>query len=125
MKITCGTDIIEIERIKGSIESMQDVFLTKIFTDNEINYCESKKNMKYQHYAVRFAAKEAIFKAISSRLKDKFEMSWKDVEILNNEMGRPKVFFINKTLESLTNIDISLSHCKEYAVANVVASWEE
>lgn len=125
MKITCGTDIIEIERIKESIESMQDAFLNKIFTSNEINYCESRRNMKYQHYAARFAAKEAIFKAISSELQDKFEISWKDVEVLNDEMGRPKIYFIDKLMEKLTNIDISLSHCKEYAVANVVASWEE
>lgn len=125
MKITCGTDIIEIGRIKESIESMQNVFLNKIFTNNEINYCESKKNMKYQHYAVRFAAKEAIFKAISDQLQDKFEINWKDVEVLNDEMGKPRVYFIGKTLKNLMNIDISLSHCKEYAVANVVASWEE
>jgi len=125
MRILCGTDIIEVRRIKESIERSGDKFINILFTPAEIEYCESKRNAKYYHYAGRFAAKEAIFKAISSRLKDKFEMSWKDVEILNNEMGRPKVFFINKTLESLTNIDISLSHCKEYAVANVVASWEE
>ena len=125
MKITCGTDIIEIERIKESIESMQDIFLNKIFTDNEINYCESKKNMKYQHYAVRFAAKEAIFKALSCRMKNKFEISFKDAEILNDENGRPKVYFTNRKIDNLSSIDISLSHCKEYAVANVVASWEE
>ena len=75
MKITCGTDIIEIERIKESIESLQDKFLQEIFTKQEIDYCESKKNMRYQHYAVRFAAKEAVFKAISCALEDKFEIS--------------------------------------------------
>ena len=59
MKISCGTDIIEIERIKESIENLGENFLKKIYTENEIKYCESKKNMKYQHYAARFAAKEA------------------------------------------------------------------
>ena len=62
MNITCGTDIIEIERIKESIENIGEKFLKRVFTDKEIEYCESKKVQKYQHYAARFAAKEATFK---------------------------------------------------------------
>ena len=58
MKISCGTDIIEIDRIKSSIENIGDKFLTTIYTENEIEYCESRKSQKYQHYAARFAAKE-------------------------------------------------------------------
>ena len=65
MEITCGTDIIEISRIKESIETQKEKFLNKIYTEKEIEYCESKKNQKYQHYAARFSAKEALFKAIS------------------------------------------------------------
>ena len=65
MKVSCGIDIIEINRIKESIEKLGDSFLNRIFTENEIRYCESKKNQKYQHYAARFAAKEAAFKALS------------------------------------------------------------
>lgn len=125
MKITCGIDIIEIDRIKESIESLKDTFLNRVFTNNEIKYCESKKSMRYQHYAARFAAKEAVFKAISNVLENKFSISWQDIEILNDEMGRPKVYFTNKKMENLNCIDISLSHCKKYAVANVVALWEE
>ena len=58
MKICCGTDIIEIERIKQSIEDkkMGETFKNRIYTQNEIDYCESKKGQKYQHYAARFAA---------------------------------------------------------------------
>ena len=56
MKITCGIDIIEIDRIKESIESLKDTFLNRVFTNNEIEYCESKKSMRYQHYEARFAA---------------------------------------------------------------------
>ena len=63
MKITCGTDIIEIKRIRESIETIGEKFLQRVFTENEINYCESKGQQKYQHYAARFAAKEAAFKA--------------------------------------------------------------
>lgn len=129
--IYCGTDIIEIERIKKAIEEneienkkeFKNLFLDKIYTLNEINYCESKGKMKYQHYAARFAAKEAIFKAISNLLKDKYEISWKNAEIINDDMGRPQVKFINisKELEEkIVNIDISLSHSKEYAIAMVV-----
>ena len=65
MKILTGTDIIEINRVKDIIESLGDSFKNKIYTEKEIEYCESKKNVKFQHYAGRFAAKEAIFKAVS------------------------------------------------------------
>ena len=61
MKILCGTDIIEISRIKESIERSGSTFLNLVFTPNEIKYCESRRNAKYNHYAGRFAAKEAIF----------------------------------------------------------------
>lgn len=123
MKITCGTDIIEIERVKKIIEEEKDAFLNKIYSKKEIEYCESKHAVKYQHYAARFAAKEAIFKAISNKLKDKFEITWTDVEILNDKNGRPEVKFIEKEIKNLESIEISISHCKLYAVANVVAVW--
>ena len=120
MKVLTGTDIIEINRIKESIESLGETFKNKIYTEKEIEYCESKKNAKYQHYAARFAAKEAIFKAVSELLNDKFEISWKDAEILNDINGKPKIEFTSKELEDkIESIDISISHCREYAVANV------
>lgn len=120
MQITCGTDIIEIERIKESIESLGDKFLNRVFTQNEIAYCESKKNVKYQHYAARFAAKEAVFKAISSLLNNKYEINWQNIEIVNEKSGRPKVNFIGIEIEELEGCDISISHCKQYATANAV-----
>lgn len=125
MNITCGTDIIEIDRIKNLIDDAGDKALNKIYTIAEQNYCESKGNVKYQHYAARFAAKEAIFKAISNRLEGKFDISWTDVEILNDKNGRPEINFINKKISEIQNIEISLSHCKLYAVATVVAVWFE
>lgn len=125
MNISCGTDIIEIERIKKLVDDSNKEALDKIYTRAEMDYCESKHNVKYQHYAVRFAAKEAIFKAISDRLDNKFDISWNDVEILNDSNGRPKVNFIANKVKGIKNIEISLSHCKEYAVANVVALWED
>lgn len=120
MKIKCGTDIIEINRIKDSIGKFGESFLNKVFTKNEIQYCESKKVQKYQSYAARFAAKEAVFKAISSLLDDKFSICWKDIEVQNDSQGRPYVNLYGENLKNIEQIDISVSHCNLYAVASVV-----
>lgn len=125
MKITCGTDIIEIERIRDSIEDIGEKFLKRVFTDKEIEYCESKKGQKYQHYAGRFAAKEAIFKAISAELDDKYSVCWKDFEIINDKQGRPQINITNINNEKIESIDISISHCKLYAIANVVVLYKD
>lgn len=119
MRVKCGTDIIEIDRIKESIEKLGNHFLERVFTKKEIDYCESKKKQKYQHYAARFAAKEAVFKALSENIQDKFSVSWKDFEVENDKQGKPKLNVNNVNLENVENIDISISHCKNYAVANV------
>ena len=130
--ICCGTDIIEIDRVRKAIEANEkdenNIFLEKIYTKKEIEYCEGKGKMKYQHYAARFAAKEAIFKAISGVLKDKYELSWKNAEVLNDNNGRPKVIFnnISKELqEKINEVDISLSHSKENAIAIVVIQFDK
>ena len=122
MKIRTGVDIIEIERVKQSIEGTDGKFCERVFTEKEIEYCENRKAQKYQHYAARFAAKEAVFKAISQLLENKFDIEWKDVEILNDENGRPYVNILKKDI-NFQDIDISISHCKTYAVANVVIFW--
>lgn len=124
MKILCGTDIIEIDRVRKSIEKSGENFLKLVFTPDEIKYCESKKNAKYYHYAGRFAAKEAIYKAVSSLLDDKYDMSWKNAQVINDELGNPKVEFLNIKIKKIKNIDISISHCKGYAVAMVVVQVE-
>ena len=124
MKIACGTDIIEISRIEQSMINARDKFAKEIFTKPEIDYCESKGKAKYQHYAARFAAKEAIFKAVSNMLESKYSITWQNAQILNDKNGRPYIEFINIQFEQIKSIDISLSHCKEYAVANVVILFE-
>ena len=124
MNIRIGTDIIEKNKKKKSIEDTDNKFIERVYTNKEIEYCESRKSQKYQHYAVRFAGKEAVFKAISSTLKNKFEIDWKDIEILNDSSGRPYVNILKSKISEKINIDISLSHCKEYAVANVIAYIE-
>ena len=120
MKITCGTDIIEIERVKESIENVGTKFIERVYTEKEIEYCESRKRQKYQHYAGRFAAKEAAFKAISKILDDKYSVCWKDFETINDGQGRPSIILHNINTEKIESIDVSISHCKEYAIANVV-----
>lgn len=119
MRVSCGTDIIEIERIKKSIERSGETFLKAIYTPAEIAYCESKKNTKYSHYAGRFAAKEAIYKAVSALLPERFGISWQNAQVINDENGNPKVEFINIEFDKIKDIDISISHCREYAVATV------
>ncbi len=119
MKIKCGTDIIEISRIKEGINELGERFLNRIYTKKEIMYCESKKEQKYQHYAARFAAKEAAFKALSWNITDKYKIEWKDIEVINDDQGRPQLNIIGIDMSLIDSIDISLSHCREYAVANV------
>lgn len=123
MKIRTGVDIIEIDRIKQSIEDTDGKFCERVYTQKEIEYCESKKMQKYQHYAARFAAKEAVLKAISQLLESKFDIEWKEIEVLNDEEGRPFVNLLKKDIP-IDEIDISISHCKTYAVASVVVIYE-
>ena len=120
MKVKCGVDIIEISRVQKSIDNLGDSFLNKIFTEIEIEYCEKKGKSRYEHYAARFAVKEAVFKAISKTLEDKYSISWKDIETTNDEQGRPRVEISNINNNIIGDIDISISHCKEYAIANAV-----
>lgn len=125
MQIKIGNDIIEVERIQKSIEDLGENFLNRVYTKNEIEYCESKNKNKYQHYAARFAVKEAVFKAISTLLTDKYSISWKNVEIIHDEKGKPNIKFLSltkeveKELSKIISIDVSISHIKDYAIANV------
>lgn len=122
MKVTCGTDIIEVERIKNGIEKLGQKFLRKIYTKKEIEYCEGKNAAKYEHYAARFAAKEATLKALTPYLKSKYDLTWKDMEILNDKEGRPYVTFNKEKITKNIQIDISLSHIKKYAIANCIVN---
>ncbi|MGD8781047.1 MAG: holo-ACP synthase [Ignavibacteria bacterium] len=114
MVLGIGIDIIEIDRIKKSIEKYGDNFLNKIYTQIELDYCLSKKN-KYQHFAARFAAKEAIYKAISTATGFSFE--WKDMEIYNEKNGMPRVKLLGKLSTFLgeeKDLKITMSHSENY-----------
>lgn len=118
MKLNIGNDIIETKRIEQACKKFNDKFKKRIFTEKEILYCENKGVNKYQSYSARFAAKEAIFKAISSYLDNKFSLEWTDIEILNDKNGKPYVQL--KKLDFIKSIDITMSHVKEYAIATAL-----
>ncbi len=122
MIIGVGIDIVEVERISKSIKKFENRFLNKIFTESEIEYCNSKKN-KFLHYAGRFAAKEAIVKSLSSCCKDGF--NWLDMEIQNVANGEPTIKLFGKFYEFMGNdkkIQISISHADKYATAVAILS---
>jgi len=112
-----GIDIIEIARVRKSIENYGDKFLAKVFTEEEIRYCDSKFN-KYQHYAARFAAKEAVYKALASGWKE--GLRWKDIEIQNDTSGMPSIKPSGKLktfLSENTQLRISISHSDNYVTS--------
>ena len=119
MNVSVGTDIIEVDRIKKAMQD--DNFRNRVFTENEIIYCETKnEDIKFQHYAARFAGKEAVFKAVSQYLDNKYSINWLDVEIIDNEQGKPTVIIKNNKLDN-AKLDISLSHIKKVAIATAIA----
>ena len=113
MIIGTGIDIIEIERVQRAIDRWGEDFLRHIFNDEEIAYAKKRK-FPTQHYAARFAAKEAVYKAFGNNKS----LSWKDMTILNDENGKPYCRLKDATFKS--KITISISHTKDYAVANAI-----
>jgi holo-[acyl-carrier protein] synthase len=120
MIVGIGTDIIEVERITEAIDKYGESFLNRIFTKLEQEYCEQFKDLKYLHYAARFAAKESFSKAIGTGITKGFKFN--DVGIRNEENGKPVVELSGVLKEKWghCNILISLSHTKGNAVAYIV-----
>tara|TARA_Y100000590_G_scaffold82446_1_gene91802 strand:- start:42 stop:431 length:390 start_codon:yes stop_codon:yes gene_type:complete len=118
-----GTDIVNINRIKILFKKNSKTFKKRIYTDFEIKTCERRKN-KIECFAKRFAAKEALFKAVSIGNKLKF----KEVEVRNNLLGAPKLIIKGVSLKNLKKIlknkkfkiHLSLSDDKPWAVASVI-----
>lgn len=125
MIYSIGTDIVDIDRIKLAIERSGRPFLQRVFTDSEIMYCNSANN-KYEHFAARFAAKEAVIKACSGSPR----IGINEIEIRNRDNGAPCLVFHNNTkdfilAENIVNAHISMSHTKDYAVATVIFEKKE
>ncbi len=111
-----GVDIIEISRIKESIDQHGDAFLGKILTAREIAYCRARQE-PHQHFAARFAAKEAVSKALSTGWSGEFV--WKDVEVDNDDLGKPHIALHGKLREKLMGctVHVSISHDRDRVVA--------
>ena len=111
--IGIGVDIIEVERIQKAIERWGPRFVEYVFCPEEIAYAESHK-FPAQHFAGRFAAKEAILKAIGNNS----HVHWKDMLIMNDSQGKPSCVYKDQNFKH--NIFISISHTENYAVANAI-----
>ncbi|MEI6125291.1 MAG: holo-ACP synthase [Pseudomonadota bacterium] len=120
--MTVGTDITEVERIQKIITAHPE-FISTVFTGGEIAYCQRKKN-KYQHFAARFAAKESVMKAIGKGWLQGIQ--WTDIEVETLSSGEPAIKAHGTLLRAMeekkiTSLAVSLSHCRAYALAFVVA----
>lgn len=117
-----GTDIIEISRIEHAIRKSQS-FSDKIFTLQEQEYCNARNHARFESFAARYAAKEALFKALGTGYR--YGFAFDEVEILNDDLGKPEIKAHGKVLKFLqenqiSHIHLSLSHAKENAVAYVI-----
>jgi holo-[acyl-carrier protein] synthase len=119
MTLGLGCDIIEIGRIRNSIKQHDQHFLDRMFTLAEQNYCNKYRDPA-PHFAARFAAKEAVVKALGTGISHL--ISWLDIEILNDERGKPHVILSPKAQNNfnLPQLQLTMSHCKEYAMAVVI-----
>lgn len=122
MIVGTGVDIIEVPRIARSIERFGERFLARVFTPDEIRYCNSKHN-RVERFAARFAAKEAAMKAIGTGLRR--GVTWHDVQVGREPGGRPTILFAGaaaKFADALgcKRVSLSISHTAEHAIAQVI-----
>jgi holo-[acyl-carrier protein] synthase len=122
MIVGTGIDIVEVPRIAESIARFGDRFVHRVFTEDEIRYCESKAN-RVERYAARFAAKEAGMKAIGTGWNH--GVRFRDVEVSREPGGRPKLMFHGKAAEfsaklGASRVSLSLSHTARQAIAQVI-----
>lgn len=113
MSLGLGIDIVKVGRIESLVEKWGEKFLYRVFTEREIDYCLSRSR-RFEHLAGRFAAKEALIKAMENKV------AWTDIEILSTSEGSPRVeLHIEEKREDLCSCDpkVSISHTEEYAVA--------
>ncbi|REJ75933.1 MAG: holo-ACP synthase [Acidobacteria bacterium] len=122
MIVSIGTDIIEVYRIRETIERTPR-FLERVYTEAEREYCEAKGAAAAQSYAARFAAKEAFLKALKTGWRG--EIAWHNIEIKVDDQGAPLIEATGEAKVVLdrmgaTRIHVSLSHTHEHATAQVV-----
>ena len=117
-----GVDIVELKRFQDLLDKGKEAFINRHFTRDEIACCNIKMK-RYVHYAGKFAAKEAIYKALHLTWKKGFQ--WKHISITNNEHGSPEATLSDTVKEiastqHINEIHLSISHSNEYAVAFVI-----
>src|SRR5690349_20875117 len=122
MIVGTGVDIEEVPRIAASIARYGERFLHRVFTEGEIQYCESKANPA-ERFAARFAAKEAAMKALGTGWNH--GVRWRDIEVCRQRGGRPTVVFYGKAAEfaaklGAVHVALSLSHTAELAIAQII-----
>jgi holo-[acyl-carrier protein] synthase len=122
MIIGIGVDIVEIERFRKVIERLKDRFLLRVFTPGERIFCDNHRN-PVPHFAVRFAAKEAVFKALGTGWAK--GVTWLDVEVLRERQDPPKLVLSGEALrlsekKGVRNLHLSLSHTEQSAIAMVI-----
>jgi len=118
-----GTDIVECLRIGRMIEQHGELFLTRVYTEREVRYCQARKRAM-EHFAGRWAAKEAILKCLGTGWQK--GISWTDMEIRNDPNGKPLVHMCGAAKDRaqvlrISNVLISISHCRAYATAHAIA----
>lgn len=116
--IGCGVDVVELSRLRQAITRGGEAFLRRIFTPHELAYARARRRTMLLHLAGRFAAKEAVIKAMS-QLDHRRVPSMKQIEIRNDRMGRPSILLHDRRIHRLT-IHISLSHVESVAVASAI-----
>ncbi|HYM37367.1 MAG TPA: holo-ACP synthase [Nitrospiraceae bacterium] len=117
-----GLDLVKIDRIRAIAERWQARFLDRLYTEAERRYCAGRPS-PYASFAGRFAAKEAVLKALGTGWSG--GVSWHDIQVLNDRAGRPRATVTGRvkmlmTRAGVTSIHVSLSHDTDYAVAEVV-----
>jgi len=114
-----GVDVVEVDRIRNIMERQGEYFLRKIFSDMEITYCRTRSE-PYIHFAARFAAKEAVAKAMRTGWSGAFR--WKDVEVVNDQSGAPHIILCGDVKRALEEyyVHLSISHTKKIVVAFIV-----
>lgn len=126
MILGTGIDLVKNERIEALIAKYEGRFLDKVYTENEIKYCQQKARAAVS-FAARFAAKEALLKALGTGLRNN---SWQDIEVKNDKLGKPELKLSGKTeLKAeeigVSSIFLSISHEKDYSIAQVVLEGEK
>ena len=118
-RIGCGIDVVELPRFRQAATRGGAAFMKRVFTPQEVAYAARRPRTKWLHLAARFAAKEAVIKAVS-QLAPKTLLAMREVEILNDRIGRPHVL-IRRVSARRLKIHISLSHVNSVAVASAIA----